>query len=68
MFDPRFTFGKSEVWNENLTSRIITYQILWEMWNESIHFLMFDMGSEKCEILRETWIKFLEKWAPEFID
>ena len=23
----RFTFGKSEVWNENLTSRIFTYQI-----------------------------------------
>ena len=25
---------------------------------------MVDMGSEKCEILREMWIKFLEKWAP----
>ena len=63
-FDPRFTFGKSEVWNENLTSQIFTYQISWEMWNESINFSMVDMGSERCEILREMWIKFLEKWAP----
>ena len=54
------------MWNENLTSWIFTYQISWEMWNEStcIHFSIVDMGSEKCEILREIWIKFLEKWAP----
>ena len=35
------------------------------MLSEIIHFWMINMWSEKCEILRETLIKFLEICAPD---
>ena len=61
-FDPRFTFGKSEVWNENLTSRLylphftfltaLQYWNLREMWYEK-----WEMGIVKEHFLKpEIWL------------